>query len=124
MIDAALLAYMRDRAADFLTDTCTIEVRAQGQGEFGNPSQSTWTTVASSVACRVITIGSRFQPGAQVVGSREALTDVYRLICPYGTALDKDQRITLSNGDVYQVVDLNVERTSETDTQAVIVRAH
>ena len=121
MIDTALLAYMRDVTADLLTDTCTIEVRVQGQGEFGNPSQTIWETVSSSVACRLIT--TMREPMAQDVGSREALVDTYRLICPYGTALDKDQRVTLSGGDVYHVTGVVVERTSETDTQAYVVRA-
>jgi hypothetical protein len=119
-IDSALLEYMRDQAEALMTDTCLIEVRADARGEFGEATQETWTTVASGVRCRVITIQQ--SRAAQPVGTREALIDRYRLVCPSGTALDVDQRVTLSNGDVYQILQVVTARTSETDTQAIIER--
>jgi hypothetical protein len=123
MITGALLQQMRAATTRFLTDTCTIEARSTGRGEYGEPQQSDWGVVASGVACRVITQRAPAASSSSV-GDRETIVDTYRLVCPTGTALTVDQRVTLtSTGAVYHVVDLVTARTDETDTQAVIVRA-
>lgn len=123
MITNGALGAIKAMTAKFLTDTCTIEQRSLAVGEFGQPVEA-YTVVSTGVACRVITIGNRFfaqQQNPETAG-REHIMDAYRLIVPAGTALDVDYRVTLSNGDVYHVVDLITERTDETDSQAIIVR--
>ena len=116
-------AVMRAAAESLMTDTCTIEVASDAVGEYGEVLSDHYTTVASSVACRVITIGNRFKEKTMRVGERETIEDVYRLVTPYGTALAVDQRVTLySDGSRWQVVDLVTERTDDESAQAVIVR--
>jgi hypothetical protein len=123
LITPALRGHLRSMTARFLTDTCTIEARSNSVGEFGDP-QEVFASVAAGVACRVITLGTRYAVAAlnPAVLGREALVDAYRLVVPAGTALDVDHRVTMSSGEVYQVVDLITERTDETDEQAIIVR--
>jgi hypothetical protein len=120
-----ILTYMRNMSDSLMTDTCTIEVRSTAKGASGETLQDVYTTVASSVACRLIgqssqtAMGDRIQP----TGDRETVTQQYRIICPYTTALAVDQRITLdSDGSQYQVVDLITARTQRTDVQAMLVR--
>lgn len=121
-LPTVVLAHMRAMAESLMTDTCTIEVRADAVSDLGAVT-NTWTLVASDVACRTITIGSRWQEMAAAVADRRALKDSYRLVCPAGTALAPDQRITLdSDGSQWLVTDLVTRRTDETDTQAVITR--
>lgn len=121
-LPAAVLAHMRALAESLMTDTCIIETRADATSELGAVT-NTWTTVASDVACRVITMGSRWQDMAMAAADRRALKDSYRLVCPAGTALAPDQRITLnSDGSQWLITDLVTRRTDETDTQAVITR--
>lgn len=122
-LPTAVLEAMRDAAESLMTDTCKIEVRSNSVGEYGEPLEA-YETVASSVVCRVTTLGSRFKEAAEQVGGREAIVDAYRLICPAGTPLAVDQRVTLtSTGERWQVVDLITARTDEVDRQAAIVRA-
>lgn len=113
---------IRARTAQFLKETCTIEVEQGAVGDFGQPAPI-WIVIASNVACRVIVARSMNRPMADMVGSQEQLVEEYRVICPYGTALAPNQRITLSTGEVYSVTSVITDRTDETDTQAVAVRA-
>lgn len=121
-LPSTILATMRAAAENLMTDTCTIEVQADAVGEMGEVLSDQYTTVATGVACRVITVNSGYGQ-ARIVGGREVITEGYRLVVPYGTALAVDQRVTLDSDDsVWQVTDLVTERTSEVDAQAVIVR--
>lgn len=122
MLTAQVLAMMRATTAKFLTETCTIEQEMNSTGEFGQPVP-VWTPIATNVACRVILARQGYRPTAANVGGQEKIVDEYRIICPYGTVLATNQRITVSTGEVYQVVSLITDRTDETDTQAVVVRA-
>lgn len=118
-----VLAHMRAMAESLMTDTCTIEVRADAVDSMGAVS-NVWTAVSSGVRCRLITIGStRLSDMLAAAADRRALKDSYRLVCPAGTALAPDQRVTLdSDGSQWLVTDLVTRRTDETDTQAVITR--
>lgn len=122
MIPSWMAGAIKDVLADYLTDTCTIEVQADTVDEYGLAQPGSLTTVASDVACRVIDLGTRYSELAALVADQETIKDTYRLVCPAGTALAKDQVITMSNGDVYQVVDLITERTDGVDAQAIITR--
>ena len=121
----AVLASMRAAAESLMTDTCTIEVQSDAVGDMGELLDDVYTVVASAVACRVITIGNRFREAVAQTAERETIVDAYRLVCPQGTALAVNQRITLdSDSSQWHVVDLVTARTSEVDEQAVIARIH
>ena len=121
MIPAQVVAMLQTVTAKFLTETALIEVETTSVGQWGQPV-TLWQTVASEVACRVITATAQTSATAQQVGSQEALVDTYRIIAPYGTAFATNQRVTVGSV-VYQVVGLVTDRTDETDTQAILVRA-
>ncbi len=121
-VDPMILAYMLAQADQLMSDTCTIEVRSDAVGE-GGEKLLAYTTVATSVACRVIDAGQTFERSADTVAEREVIVDRYQLITPNGTALAVDQRITLdSDSSVYQIIDLITERTDAVDAQATMVR--
>lgn len=121
MVNLRVLTILRKATASFLTETCTIEALVNGRDAFGNKVQNQWETVASGVACRVITAGTNRQAAMQDVGTQEAMVETYRLVVPAGTALDIDQRVTV-NDVTYQIVSVLVARTDETDRQAVMTR--
>lgn len=121
MVKSATIARIKARVDMFLTETCLIEAQSQASDEYGNPIPGSRVTVASNVSCRIIDLGERLQSQAVIDSDQETIVDTYRLILPAGTAIAKDQIITIS-GDEYDVVDLITERTDETDVQAVITR--
>ncbi len=112
---------LRRQAEKLMKDTCKIEAESIGVGSFGQP-KPVWVLVANSVACRVIMLRQP-RPAAEQVGNQEQIVEQYRLIVPYNTALAVNQQVTMSSGEVYQIVDLVTARTDETDAQAVMVRA-
>lgn len=120
-VPGRVLAYMRANAEALMTGTCTIEAKAAARGEYGEPLE-VYEVLESNVPCRIITVGFRLDTAASSQGEREVIPDAYRLVCPAGTALAVDQRITVSDGTRWHVVDLVTRRTDETDTQAVIAR--
>lgn len=122
MLSAQALAMLRATTAKFFTDTCTIEREASARGKAGEPTHSP-VMVATGVPCRIIDSTNRQTISAQMVGGQEAIVDTYRIIVPYGTALEVDQIITVSSGDQYHVVGLVTARTDKTDSQAVVRRA-
>jgi hypothetical protein len=125
LVHPVVLAAMRAAAESLMTDTCTLEVTADAVGEMGEVLSDVYTSVATGVKCRLIMPPQMLSDRAVSVGERETITEGARLICPYGTALAVDQRVTLtSDGSHWQVVDLDLSRTDKTDAQAVIVRIH
>lgn len=121
MLPSALLSQLRAITAQYLKDTCTIQSLVNNRGQYGEVIADGWSTVASGVACRIITERDTRKAG-ELVGGQEALVDTYKIIVPVGTALAANQRI-VCNGLTYDVVNLITGRTDETDEQAVIVRA-
>jgi hypothetical protein len=122
MLSSQVLAMLRAKAAQFFTDTCTIEAESLARGKAGEPTHAR-VTVATGVPCRVIDSTNRQTISAQLVGGQEAIVDTYRIITPYGTALAVDQIITVSSGEEYHVVGLITARTDKVDAQAVVRRA-
>lgn len=118
-------AHMRRIVSKFLIDTCTITAQPQGLDELGALSvglDSVWATVATGVACRVIGEGQGGSASA-LVASQEQMADTLRIVCPAGTALAPDQRITVtSTGHVYTVVGLETDLTDALYTLARVVR--
>jgi len=120
-LNSQVLAQLRNRTAAFLKNTCLIEVQQQVTDEYGSPVQA-WAIVAADVPCRVLPIAAGSMASmSSLVGSGESLQELYKIICPYGTALAPDQRVTV-NGAVYNVIQLVTARTDETDTQALLTR--
>lgn len=115
-------ALMRQRVNALLTDTCLIERESSGVGTMGQPLHQ-WDVVASAVPCRVITGARRAGAGYQNIGSTESMIERFRLITPAGTVFAVDDRVTLADGTVYQVVEVVDQLTDAVDTQAIIVRA-
>jgi len=124
-LPSAVLAQMRAAAESLMTDTCILEARSASVGEYGEPTEE-FVVVDASVPCRAITLGERRKETAPEPAAlaRESLVDAFRLVVPHDTALDVDQRVTVtSSGDVYDIVSLIAGRTDEIDRQAIIVRA-
>lgn len=120
-LNSNVLAQLRNRMAAFLKDTCLIEAQQQMTDEYGAPTLA-WSIVAEDVPCRVLPIAtSSMQSMSALVGSGESLQELYKIICPHGTALAPNQRVTV-NGAVYNVIQLVTARTDETDTQALLTR--
>jgi hypothetical protein len=120
----AVLGHMRAMAESLMIDTCTLAVGSDAYGDMGELLSDQYTVVASDVVCRVINLGRRYTETVGHLAEREIIIEAYRLICPYDTALAVDQRVMLSDGSVFQIVDLNTARTDATDAQAVMVRIH
>lgn len=116
------LAYTKRVTGTFLIDTCTIEKQADSTDEYGAPYPD-FITVATGVQCRVITAGQGNTPQAQDIGGRESILNTTRIICAVGTELDVDYRIITSDGIIWTVVDLEIDRTDENEVQAVVIRA-
>jgi len=119
---ARTIAIVKQNVSEMLTDTCTLSRESGATGTMGEPLH-TLEIVATGVRCRVIRAGQARSSGAtQVVGSQESMVEAYRLICPVGTAFVVDDVVTLSNGDVYQVVSVEDQLTDAAFAGAVITR--
>jgi len=120
-VTGGLRSTMRRALDALLTDTCTITAEAVGADEYGAPPGA-WSIVAANVPCRVIMQSAARSAEAGAQAGREGVADTYRLIVPAGTALDAGQRVTTSDGAVYEVVDLQTALTDAPDAQAIITR--
>jgi hypothetical protein len=119
---ARTIAVVRRNVNEMLTDTCRIERQTGITGTMGEPLNS-WETVATEVPCRVIRSSLRLGASAmQVVGSQESMVELYRLICPVGTGFTVDDRVTLSDDSVYQVVNVEDKLTDSAFSGAVVTR--
>lgn len=116
---------LEEARSDFealLVDTCTIERRTVSTDEYGAPSE-TWTVVASDVPCRVMLAQREFpRAEAGAVGAQEAMPEVYRLSCPWGTGLQPEDRVTV-NGGTYRITKLLTAASETLVEQAMIARA-
>ncbi len=121
MFPAALRARLQAQLEQMLTDVCSITRQTDAVDALGARTQ-TWVIVATNVKCRVIRAETKRNIGQQVVAVQEALTESYRLIVPRGTSLSVDYRVTLTDGRVYDVVQVLDMNTDALDAQAEIVR--
>jgi hypothetical protein len=123
------LAIVNQNVSVMLTDSCTIERESDAVGGMGEPLHE-FEVVASDVACRMIRAGARSTGTNNVEGGREALTDRYRLIIPVGVVTDTngrliigaDCRVTMADGTVYEVVDVEAALTDAAFVAAVVTR--
>ncbi len=118
---ARTLAIVKQNVNEMLTDTCTIMRMSDATGLRGEPI-NTLELVASGVLCRVIRAKVPNDNSQQVLGSQKAMVERYRLICPVGTAFVVDDVVTLSDGSIYQVVNVEDKLTDGAFAGAVITR--
>lgn len=121
-ISSRTLAKVRKNVNEMLTERCTLERETGTVGTMGEPLH-TWETVQTGIACRVIQAGQT-QSGSTtaVVGSAEAMVERYRLITPVGTPFTLNDRVVMSDGRVFEIVDVDDGLTDEAFAGAVMVR--
>lgn len=124
MVNSRTLKIIQRRVNTFLTETCIIERQTGTRGRMGEPLNDQWETVASDVPCRIINISQTSSSSqSAAVGSTETLIERWRLICPAGTELAVDERATLPDGRVFQIVEIDDRLTDQAFVSAQIVRA-
>jgi uncharacterized protein DUF6093 len=117
------IAVVKRNVNEMLTETCTIRRETGARGTMGEPLHDSTEIVAQNVNCRVIRVGQRNRGQTMDVGAQETIVEMYRLICPVGTGFTTDDIITMSDGRVFQVVDVEDGLTDEAFTGAVMTRA-
>jgi len=121
MLNSQIEGYMRAKVSDMLNDTCTIYQEGTERGETGAP-QPTLSTIASSVACRVIKVGTT-RGMAAVMGSREAIQEEYRIIVAYDQALAVNYSITTdSDSATYRVQAIENNLTNRVYRSVIVIR--
>lgn len=115
------IALVRRNVNDLLNETCRIERESGGRGLMGEETHET-VVVATNVSCRVIRLTKRTTSSAQDVGSQEALVERYRLICPVGTAFTVNDRVVMSDGRTFDLVDVEDGLSDEAFAGAMLVR--
>src|SRR6056297_1569747 len=93
MFSSQAIAAARRVVARSLKDTAVIQREVTGLDAYGSPSHE--LEAVASVACRVITAGPGNSGDAATSGDRERLVDEYRVILPWGTALDSGYLVTV-----------------------------
>lgn len=121
-ISSRTLAKVRANVNEMLTETCSLQRETGTVGTMGEPLH-TWETVQSGIACRVIQAGQMQSTSATAVaGSAEAMVERYRLITPVGTPFKTDDRVVMSDGRVFDIVDVEDGLTDDAFAGAVMVR--
>jgi len=115
------IAMVRRNVSAMLTERCTIERESGATDDMGAPLHD-WTVVASDVPCRVIRAGQRNNNSTEIIGSQEALVEMYRLICPVATPFKTDDRVRMADGAVYQIVAMDDRMTDQAFVSAIITR--
>ena len=119
---ARTINLVRRNVNDLLTATCRVERETSSTGTMGEPLHD-WDVVQADVPCRVIKAGNdRSTSRTGTVGAQEALVEMYRLITPVGTNFAVDDRVVMSDGRVFQVVDVADGLTDEAFAGALITR--
>jgi head-tail adaptor len=113
------LAALRRQTTRFLKDTCTIERPLMAQDAYGHAVTS-FTAVASGVACRMITEGRTRDRDGTVAGA-EMQTMRYRLIVAWNTDIRDGDRVQY-NSETYEITQLDDARSDKTDRQAIVAR--
>ena len=120
MLSSKVLNQLRRTTDRWLTETATIQRQTEDRGEFGEQLHD-WQTVASGIACRVITAGTSNRGDNQASGNQELMMDNYRIIFPSGTAVNVDYRV-MTGGRTYNVIAISDDRTDETDVSVIATR--
>lgn len=115
LIASPTLAYIRATVAGTLTDTCFIEREADTTDEYGAPTH-TWAVVSTDVPCRLIKPGQFNTSAGELVGSQDALDELYKLVVARSVTLGLNYRVTVGeapNSETFYVVRLEVELSDE-----------
>lgn len=115
------LALVRRNVDEMLVETCSIQRETGVKGTMGE-NLHTLTTVATGVLCRLIRVGQRSRSQTMQVGSQESLVEMYRLITPRATLFEVDDQVTMSDGRVFQVVDVEDGLSDEAFARVVVTR--
>ncbi len=115
------IAKVQQNVNAMLTDRCTLSRKSDATGLRGEPLNAT-EIIASNVPCRVIRSKVPSDNAQQVIGSQKSMVERYRLICPVGTAFVVDDVVTLADGSVYNVVNVEDQLTDSVQASAVITR--
>lgn len=115
------IALVKRNVNAMLTESCTLQRETGATGTMGEPLH-TFVNVATGVQCRVIRAKTPNASSQMVVGSQESMVELYRLICPVGTAFLVDDRIVMSDLRTFQVVSVEDGLTDEGFAGAVITR--
>ncbi len=97
-------------ATKYLTDTCSV-ARRDSTSDGAGGTTAAWVTVATGVLCNV-------QPNPRLALTNEVASGTqntarWRLYVDIGTDIRARDRITMANGDVFEVVGDNAARTDE-----------
>jgi len=120
MLSSRVLNQLRRTTNRWLTETATIQRQTEDRGELGEQLHD-WSTIASGIACRVITAGSSNTGDNQATGNQELMIDSYRIIFPSGTSVNVDYRV-ITGGRTYNVISISDDRTDETDVSVIATR--
>ncbi len=119
MLPGWIGAQLAAAAAAFFTETCMLEQEQTARGSLGNASV-TWSVVAADVPCR-LTMPSARREASVIASDQEQLVQEYLLSVPAATALDVNQRVTIS-GVVYSIIRIDTALTDRVFRTASIVR--
>lgn len=109
------LDFLRNVAASFRPDTCTIQ-RATETSD-GDGTSASWDTLASGVSCRLSRFGQGGGSEALGAGMAVRASAQRRIRLPAGQDVRTSDRIVL-NGVTYEVVDVP-KISNETERTAV-----
>jgi head-tail adaptor len=105
MLDASMLAAMRDAIEELLPDTCTILSVTRTPDSKGGWTEA-WGTASSSVACRL-----DMKSGVeQLQGGGVEPYKSYALSLPYDTTITTEYRVVHS-GTTYNVKTVNTNQS-------------
>lgn len=113
-----MLQKIQDRLETFVGEnTCTISKPARTQGPTGAPG-SGHVDVATDIDCRIIDGSSE----TDEIGDQHVILERYKLIVPVGTELGVGYRVTVDDGNTYNILDIITRHTESVDAQAMMTR--
>ena len=117
MIPQSMIKQLRKTTNRWLTETAVIERESNTRGSYGQQIHD-WETVASDVACRVITAGTSSSASNQTLSNQEIMIDKYKIVLQAETEVNVDYRITVG-GHQYRVIAVMDDRTDELDVHVL-----
>lgn len=119
MIPRQVLAALRAKTAEWLTDTCVLKRPRATKDEYGFSGLDDYSTVDLNLPCRVLPQRDRNRDG--LVGESEMGRAYFRLIVPYSTDLQDGDKVEFQ-GATYEIQQIEDAHTSNTDKRARMVR--
>ena len=119
MLSARELALMRQTVAGGLPDLCTVKrlvLSPDGQGGY----TETWSTVYSSVPCRLKPAGQGTRAGVQP-GGQWHVASAWTLTIRYDQPLSTGERVVMG-GDTFLVLGVDDDQSERVHRQAYLRR--